>query len=240
MKKNKLRVGIDINEILRSRWLKFDQLFVEEFGEENAPEPEVAYVYDFFKNYTWKDTTTQIKTLKELDEMPENISPLDYQVDENNESPADTFLFNYSTETLTAKESYDRFMYTDYLFEIFGSAPLMYKGMDLHVQQFYKKYRDTVEFVIVSKENWFSTPATLFFLSKILTRFKNFKFVDTNEEMWEGVDILITTDPSILTEPIPENKQFIKMLRPYNNKIINEDAALQELQIADLIDNEKI
>ena len=58
--------------------------------------------------------------------------------------------------------------------------------------------------------------------------------------MWEGVDILITTDPSILTEPIPENKQFIKMLRPYNNKIINEDAALQELQIADLIDNEKI
>ena len=35
-----------------------------------------------FKNYTWKDTTTQIKTLKELDEMPENISPLDYQVDE--------------------------------------------------------------------------------------------------------------------------------------------------------------
>jgi hypothetical protein len=41
--------------------------------------------------------------------------------------------------------------------------------------------------------------------------FKNYRFVETNEEILEGVDYLITTDPELLV-----NKNVIKLLRPYN------------------------
>jgi hypothetical protein len=230
----KLKIGIDVNEILRARWLQFDRFYVQEFGEEGAPK-EQPYVYDFFGKYKWSGTTEVIKELKEPEDFPEDINPLDYQHNEKlGEAPADFALFKTPEEVhLTAKEVYNRFMYEDFLFEIFGSAPMMYKDMDLHVNKFYEKYKNTVDFVIVSKENIFSIPSTLFFLSKIRSRFGNYRFVETNEEMWEGLDILITTDPELLDgSPI----RTIKLKRPYNEKNFN-GIITPILQINDLIDN---
>ena len=57
-------IGIDINEILRSRWIQFDKLYVEEFGEDGVPEKE-EYVYDFWKHYKWNDNEEEIKILKD-------------------------------------------------------------------------------------------------------------------------------------------------------------------------------
>jgi hypothetical protein len=48
MSKKKI-IGIDINEVLRYRWIQFDRYYVEEFGEEGVP--EMAYVYDFWNTY---------------------------------------------------------------------------------------------------------------------------------------------------------------------------------------------
>lgn len=230
----KLIIGIDINEILRARWLQFDRFFDQEFGsEESAP---TEYVYDFFGKYPWKDRVEIVKDLKEPEDMPEDINPLDYQpsAELGGEAPADIFLFKAPEEVhLTAREVYNRFMYEDYLFEIFASAPMMYKDMDLHVNQFYFKYKDFADFVIVSKENQFSIPSTLFFLSKIRSRFNNFRFVETNEQMWENLDILITTDPELLDG---EKKSLIKLKRPYNEGCF-EGIITPVLQIRDLLDN---
>ena len=77
----KIRIGIDINEVLRARWLQFDRFYVQEFGEEGVPK-EQPYVYDFFKNYQWKDTVEKIKELKEPEEMPDDINPIHFQTDE--------------------------------------------------------------------------------------------------------------------------------------------------------------
>ena len=239
---SKLKVGIDINEILRARWLQFDRFYAQEYGEDTIPEDQ-GYVYDFFKEYKWEDTVEVDKELKEPEDMPENINPLEYQVDENGQAEADIFLFKKPVETkLTAKEVYNRFMYEDYVFEIHGSAPPMYRGIEVHLNEFLLKYESVADFTLLSVENKFSIPSTLFFLSKITARFPSIRFVDKAVDMWDYVDVLITTDPEILDAGTPDivyipPKQIIKLLRPYNEK--SQDGALglagrQILQIKDL------
>jgi len=232
----KTKIGIVIDEILRAKWLQFDRFYAQEFGEEDIPEKQ-PYVYDFFKAYPWKDTVEKVKEMREPEDTPDTINPIDYQVDDKGNAPVDFMIFKPEKEIkLTAKEVYNRFMYEDYLFEINGAAPAMYKGMDLHVNNFLQKYEDTVDFTVLSVENRFSIPPTLFFLSKISTRFKNYMFLDKATDMWKEVDILITTDPEILKLGAPWGKKLIKLKRPYNEKI--KAGSLEVLQIADLIDNQ--
>ena len=232
----KLRVGIDVNEILRARWLQFDRFYAQEFGEDDLPEKELPYVYDFFKEYSWKDIVEETKEMREPEDTPEDINPIDYQVDENGDAPADFMLFKKSEKvTIPAKEVYNRFLYQDFLFEIHGAAPKMYPNLDLDVNNFLLKYGETVNFTVLSVENRFSIPPTLFFLSKISSRFKNYIFLDKAIDMWKNVDVLITTDPEILKLGVPWGKKLIKLTRPYNENI--KAGTLEVLQVADLIEN---
>jgi hypothetical protein len=232
--KSKLNIGIEIDEILRAKWLQFDRYYAEEFGTEGIPEN--PYVYDFFKGYKWEDRIESNKELKEPEDMPDNVNPLDYKVNsETNEALVDFLLFKKEDKIkLTAKEVYNRFMYEDFLFEIHGNAPLMYRGIDLHLTNFYRKYKDTVNFTIISCENQLTIPPTLFFLSRTMSRFKNYKFIENESEIWDGNDILITTNPNIINN-IPKNKKIIKLIRPYNKDL--KSKSLDVLHIADLIDN---
>jgi hypothetical protein len=232
-------VGIDVNEVLRARWLQFDRYYAQEFGEEGIPK-EKSYVYDLFNGgYVWKDTVETIKELKEPEETPEHINPIDYQVDQRDgKAPADAFLFKKAEEVkLTAKEAFNRFVYQDFLFEIHGAAPKMYVNMDLHVNNFIEKYSKAANFIVLSVENKFSIPPTLFFLSKISSRFKTYQFVDKPIDMWKYVDVLITTDPEILKGGAPWGKKLIKLNRPYNEMI--KVGSMEVLQVNDLMDNPK-
>lgn len=234
----KLKVGIDINEVLRARWLQFDRFYSQEFGDDGIPsETPLAYTYDFYKTYRWEDTTEITKDLKEPDEMPDDINPVHYQVDEKTgEADADVFLFKAPEEhKLTAREVYNRFMYQDYCLEIHGSAPVMYRGMDLDVKNFTLQYDKTVDFVVMSVENHFSIPPTLFFLSKMGCRVKEYLFLDNSLDMWKNVDVLITSDPEILKLGEPWGKKLIKVSRPYNEEY--KVGSLETLQINDLKDN---
>lgn len=233
----KIRVGVDVNEVLRARWLQFDRMFSQEFGEEGIPK-EQPYTYDFFSTYPWKDTEEIQKEMREPEDISENINPIDYQVDETGEAPADFLLFKKEEKKMiTAREVYNRFMYQDYLFELHGAAPKMYTNMDLHVNNFLEKYSNVANFTVLSVENKFSIPPTLFFLSKISARFKSYKFVDKSIDMWKDVDVLITTDPEILKFGVPWGKKLIKLKRPYNENI--NVGNMEVLQVADLIDNKK-
>ncbi|MCK9416903.1 hypothetical protein M0Q97_09625 [Candidatus Dojkabacteria bacterium] len=232
---SKLKIGIDINEVLRAKWLQFDRFYAQEFGEDGIPEQ--PYVYDFFLEYPWKDTVEEIKEMREPEDIPENINPIDYQIDDKGEAPADFMLFKPKEKVeLTARQVYNRFMYEDFLFELHGAAPKMYSQLDLDVNNFLEKYGSTVDFTVMSVENKFSIPPTLFFLSKIQARFKDYKFLDNSLDMWKHVDILITTDPKIIQLGAPWGKKLIKLKRPYNEKINN--GSLEVLQIADLINNQ--
>lgn len=233
---SKIKIGIDINEVLRARWLQFDRFYAQEFGEEQH---EAKYVYDFFNEYKWNNTVETIKELKEPEDMHDDINPLHYQVNEKTgEADADAFIFKKANEIeLTALDVYQRFMFEDYVFEIFGSATMMYKGMDLQVKEFYLKYMNHVDFTVMSVENIFTIPPTLFFLSKITSRFKNYAFVEKNVDMWKHIDVLITSDPELLKLGAPWGKKLIKVKRPYNEKI--KAGSLEILQINDLIDNKQ-
>ena len=231
----KLRIGIDVNEVLRAKWLQFDRFYAQEFGEDDIPE-EQPYVYDFFEGYPWKDTVEIIKELKEPEDMPDDINPVHYQVDEKGDAEADSILFKPEEEKkLTAKEVYNRFMYQDFLFELHGAAPKMYPQLDLDINKFLDKYRDTASFTVMSVENRFSIPPTLFFLSKVQCRFTDYKFLDNAIDMWKHVDVLITTDPEILKLGVPWGKKLVKLTRPYNENI--KAGKVEVLQIADLIEN---
>jgi hypothetical protein len=231
---SRVKVGIAVDEVLRAKWLQFDRFYAQEFGEDQH---EPKYVYDYFDNYKWKDTKELVKEMREPEDTPEHINPIDYQVDEKTgEAPADFMLFKKAEKVeLSAREVYNRFMYEDYLFEIHGSATMMYKGMDLHVNNFLLKYDNTADITVLSVENRFSIPPTLFFLSKISSRFTSYKFVNKAIDMWHDVDVLITTDPEILRLGAPWGKKLIKLKRPYNEEI--KAGSLEVLQVADLIDN---
>lgn len=231
---SKIKIGIDIDEVLRAKWLQFDRFYVQEFGEKNAPEGQ--YIYDFFKDYKWKDTIEEIKEMREPEDTPKEINPIDYQPDNNGEVPADFMLFKPTKKIkLTAKEVYNRFMYEDFLFEIHGAAPKMYPQLDLDINKFLEKYENRLNYTVMSVENKFSIPPTLFFLSKISSRFKNYIFVNKATDMWKYVDILITTNPEILKLGAPWGKKIIKIKRPYNENI--KSGSIEVLQIADLINN---
>lgn len=241
-KQKKLVVGIDVDEVLRAKWLQFDRFYVEEFGTEGVP-TDNEYVFDYFKHYKFSSVEEEEKELKEPEDMPDDITPIAYQTEKDGSAPADAFLFKPAKKIrLTAKEVYNRFMYEDYLFEIYGAATMMYRGMDVHLTKFFEKYGDHVEFVVVSRENRVTIPPTLFFLSKIMSKFKKYQFVETTEEKWNGIDILITTDPDILDAGTPEGKKVIKIKRPYNEECQDGEmgsSAKDILQLNDLLNNKK-
>lgn len=224
-------IGIDINEVLRSRSLQFDRYFVEEFGEENIVNPDQPYKFDLRNDYIWEDGDETIEYLNE--DLPDNISPLDYQIDEKTgKAPVDDFAFRKETVRVTAEEKFKRFLYQDYLLEIHGTAPPLYKDLAKDLEKFFVTYKDQFDIVIISKENWFTIPPTLFFLSKLMPRIKQFIFVDTDEEVWNKVDILITTDPELLASK-PKGKSVVKLTRPYNGDSSAELEAFQVIEFAD-------
>jgi len=233
----KVKIGIDLNEIIRATWLNFDRYYSSEFYEEGK-EIEPNYCLDFFKGYKWDDIE---ETSNELNEdLPDNIHPDEYKIDkETGEAPVDHHAFRKKTVAMKGKEVYNRFMYQEYLFEIFGASGPMYKDLPVHLEKFYYKYKDAVDFTIYSKENWFSIPPTLFFLSKVIPRFRNYKFVEKNEEIWDSFDVIITTDPEMMVD-IPKDKGVIKMKRPYNEKEPTDDNVIIEaLQVWELYDNKE-
>lgn len=233
-KNKKLRIGIDINEILRCRWMTFDKYYVQEFGEEGVPEGN-PYSYDFFNSYKFENVSKEENFLNE--ELPDDIHPKFYQVNpETGKADIDSLAFRKQIINLTAQEVFNKFIYEDYLFEIHGLAPAMYKGLENDVQKFYQKYSNFTEFILVSKENGFTIPPTLFFLSKVMFRAKKILFSESNNEIWNNVDVLVTTDPELLNN-MPKNKKVIKADRPYNQN--NKNGFINIKQLNDLNGNKE-
>ena len=229
---NKKRIGIDINEVIRMLWNQFDKYYIEEFGDEYVKDELEAYTMDFWNNYHWEDKEETINYLNE--DLPENISPLEYQVDEKTGiSPVDHMAFRKKTEMIPARDVYKRFLYEDFCLEIFGMANGIYRGIDRDIEKFYIKYKDQFELSIVSKENWFTIAPTLFFLSKLGIKFKHYHLVEENAEIWDKVDVLITANPELL-ENVPEGKQVVKIIRPFNKNIDKVD--FEEYNLINLVE----
>lgn len=225
----KLVLAIDIDEVIRSKWLQFDRFYAQEFGEEGIKMP--FDTYDLRNHYEFNDRTDVVNYLN--DDLPDDISPIEYMLDENGNAPVDHDAFRKKEEKMTADEAFNKFLYEDFLVEIFGTAPPLYRGLDLHLREFTQEFEEYVEIALFSKEKNPSISPTLFFISKLRPTVRNYFFPKTNEEVWEKSDIVITTDPAII-EIAPNDKLIVVLDRPHN---VGLDCDYNALNFIDLIKN---
>lgn len=115
------------------------------------------------------------------------------------------------------KKSLNKFLYQEASLEIFGHADQIEDNIMNDFNQFIMDIEDEEEHEIelVSKEFDKSIPATYFFLSKLACKIKNVRFVKNYEELWDGIDLLITANPIALNSK-PENKTSVKINSSYN------------------------
>ena len=164
-------LAIDIDEVIRSKWLQFDRFYAQEFNEEGIKQP--FDTYDLRNHYKFDDTIETINYLNP--DLPEDISPTEYMLDKDGNAPVDHMAFRKRDEKLTADQMFNKFLYQDFLVEIFGSAPPLYKGLDLNLREFKLAYESDVEMMIFSAEKNDSISPTLFFLSKLRLSVENIK-----------------------------------------------------------------
>ena len=112
------------------------------------------------------------------------------------------------------------FIYLEAPLEIFGHAGQMSDGLMNHFNAFIMEMKDEEEHEVelVSREIDKSIPSTYFFLSKTNCRIDKIRFVSKYIDEWNGIDVLITANPTVL-DLKPNGKISVKVKTPYNTDI---------------------
>jgi len=125
------------------------------------------------------------------------------------------------------------FLYEEFPMEIFGHAQSTEYSTFNDLNEIYLNLRDNHDLLIVSDEIGKSKPASLFFLSKFGCLVEKVKFYSnsTINSMWDEIDVLLTSNPTLLLEH-PEDKIIIKYPTDYNKHIHTEHSItnLNELE----------
>jgi hypothetical protein len=190
-----MRIGIEMNGILRDTLLKFRQLY-----EKFYVDPQLDITED-------QEKTFEYKVIEPIDSL--NLM--------------NHFLF-------PSQEEFYSFMYEEHPMEIFGHSPSVEMSTMNDLNDFYYKFRDNHDILIVSDEIGKSKPASLFFLSKFGCLVEKVKFYSetTMNSMWDEVDVLLTANPDLLLKQ-PEGKKVIKFETEYN-KHVDSDLTITTLK----------
>lgn len=183
-----MRIGIEMNGVLRDTLLKFRQLY-----EKFYVDPQLEISDD-------QEKTFEYKVVEPIDSL--NLM--------------NHFLF-------PTQEEFYSFMYEEHPMEIFGHSPSVEMSTMNDLNDFYYKFRDNHDILIVSDEIGKSKPASLFFLSKFGCLIEKVKFYSetTLNSMWDEVDVLLTANPDLLLKQ-PDGKKVIKFETEYNKHIDSE------------------
>lgn len=202
-----MRIGIEINGVLRDTIGKFKQIYEKEYlGAEVIETPSQIYSLDSSGN------TEEILPLKPF--KYEIISEVDSLELENH--------FSFQS-----KEELYSFMFEEYVMELFGHAPSTEYTTFNDLNDLYLKIRDNHELIIISDEIGKSKPASLFFLSKFGCLLEKVVFYSnsTINSMWDEIDLLLTANPNLLLNH-PSNKHVTKFETVYNKNINSEHSIL--------------
>lgn len=198
-----MRIGIDINGVLRDTITKFDQIYDKFMIESN----NVALLNQTYEiDYSGNTEMIPIQENFEYKKLSEVTS---LELDSH-------YLFKN-------KEEFYDFLYEEYAMEIFGHAPSTEMTTFNKLNEIYFDLRDEHDLIIVSNEIGRSKPASLFFLSKFGCLLEKVIFFSesTKKNMWNEIDILLTANPSLLLE-VPKGKKVIKFESVYNKEIDSE------------------
>ncbi len=202
-----MRIGIEINGVLRDTISKFTQIYEKEYlGAEVIETPSQTYTLDLSGN------TEEILPLK----------PFKYEIisEVNSLELENHFSFQ-------SKEELYSFMFEEYVMELFGHAPSTEYTTFNDLNDLYLKIRDNHELIIISDEIGKSKPASLFFLSKFGCLIEKIVFYSnsTINSMWNEIDLLLTSNPNLLLNH-PSEKQVIKFETVYNKNVNSEHSIL--------------
>lgn len=121
-------------------------------------------------------------------------------------------------------QSYNKFVYNDYVWELFGKCPVCTRNLEAELNTWIEttsQELDTEEEVnimfVSPMEYGLSIGNTLFFLSKIGSKVRNYYFPTDSSTIWGKCDVLITANPKLLAEK-PSGKRSIKITMDYNKE----------------------
>ncbi len=216
-----MRIGIDVNGVLRDTIGKFEQLYTKHLVEKGDEEfLNATYQLDLNGNPILIENEIDDFDYKKISEV--TTLKLD-----------DHFTFKNEDEMFS-------FIYEEYAMELFGHAPSTEMTTFNILNDFYLEHRDDNELLIVSNEIGKSKPSTLFFLSKFGCLLEKVVFFSevTKDDMWKQVDILLTANPSLLLEK-NEDKIVIKFETTYNKHIDSEYTILSLSELSQIINKIK-
>ena len=194
-----MKIGIEINGVLRDTIGKFTQLYEKHLVDEVSDDSLLSYELDLSGNTeeVLVDNKIEYKVLSEVTSL--NLM--------------EHFKFNDEDELYS-------FMYEDFAMQIFGHAGSTETYTFNHLNNFYIDYREKFDVVILSDEIGKSKPATLFFLSKFgcLVESVIFYSMSTKDRLWNNVDVLLTSNPENIINK-PKDKTVIKFITEYNKSV---------------------
>lgn len=195
------RIGIEVNGVLRDTIEKFKQVYEKQLIDNNQSEI-LLQTYELDMSGNTEELT-----------VPE---PFEYGFI-NSEVNSLNLLEHFKFQN---KEELYSFMYEEYTMELFGHAPSTEMTTFNMLNDLYYELREDYDLSIVSDEIGRSKPATLFFLSKFGCLLEKVFFYSetTKNDMWSSVDILLTSNPTLLLEK-PEDKIVVKFNTTYNKQI---------------------
>ena len=212
-----MRIGIELNGVLRDTISKMTQVYEKHMVEEMAD--EIIKTYE-----TTVDSEDYIEmSFNEVDFVYEIKSPV-------------TSLNLMNHFSFKDKDELYNFLYEEFPMQIFGHAPSTELTSFNDLNDIYYKLRDDHELIIVSDEIGRSKPASLFFLSKFGCLIEKVKFYSnsTINSMWSEIDILLTSNPDLLLS-YPDNKIIIKYETEYNKQINSEYSITKIKELEDVL-----
>jgi hypothetical protein len=201
-----MRIGIEINGVLRDTIGKFKQLYEQHLIDKNDVESiDKTYSLEFSGD---TEDAILLEETNESDwfkyEVLSEVNSLDLE----------------SHFAFPSKDDLYTFMYEDYTMELFGHSPSTETLTFNYLNDMYLNLRDNNDLLIVSDEIGKSKPSSLFFLSKFGCLLEQVFFYSnlTKNSMWNNVDILLTANPDLLLNH-PSDKIVIKFNTDYNKNI---------------------
>jgi hypothetical protein len=193
-----MRIGIEINGVLRDTIGKITQLYEKHMIEE-------------------KDDNNKSFEVDISGNTEELVIPEEFEYKILSEVTSLNLMDHFSFKD---EDELYNFMYKDFAMQIFGHAGSTETFSFNELNEIYQKYRDTNELLIVSDEMGKSKPASLFFLSKFGCQLEKIKFYSnlTINSMWNEIDVLLTANPTLLLEK-PKDKIVVKYNTNYNKNV---------------------
>ena len=201
-----MKIGIDINGVLRDTIGKFEQTY-EKFMIEKNEEIDNLMTLELSGDTFNEDSFKVIDEIKKSEFKYEKLSEI-------------TSLNLTSHYSFKDKDEYYNFLYEEFAMAIFGHAGSSEYSTFNYLNEIYNNLRENNEIVIVSDEIGKSKPATLFFLSKFgcLVEQINFFNSKTENNILNDLDILLTSNPNLLLKKYDKTK-VIKFDTVYNSTI---------------------